>query len=98
MNSEFVLDNAKLLAERLIKEAGPDDAAQIQRAWQLVFSRAANEAEVEAGKSFLAEQQANFAAVPTTEKDPAKKPDPGLWARTTFCQALLSSNEFLYVE
>jgi mono/diheme cytochrome c family protein len=100
MNSEFVLENSKLLAERLVKEAGPDETAQIQHAWQLVFSRAANETELEAAKKFLVEQQANFLAAATaaTEKTPTEKPDPAMWARTTFCQALLSSNEFLYVE
>lgn len=98
MNSEFVLDNSKLLAERLLKDAGPDEAAQIQQAWQLIFNRAANPAELDGAKRFLAEQQANFAAVASAEKDPAKKPDPAVWARTTFCQALFSSNEFLYVD
>ncbi|MDB5388367.1 MAG: Planctomycete cytochrome, partial [Planctomycetaceae bacterium] len=98
MNSDFVLENSQLLAERMIKEGGADENSQIQRAWQLVFNRAANDAEMHGAKKFLSEQQANFAAVPMAEKAPAQKPDPVLWARITFCQALLSSNEFLYVE
>lgn len=97
MNSDFVLENSKLLAERMSKDAGPDEAAQIQVAWQLVFNRAATDLELESAKKFLAEQHANFAATPVG-KTPTEKPDPALWARTTFCQALLSSNEFLYVE
>ncbi len=98
MNSDFVLENAKLLAARLVVEAGADQAAQIQLAWQLAFNRAATADELQAAQNFFAEQIANFSAVPTTEVDPAKKPDPLVWARTTFCQALFSSNEFLYVD
>lgn len=98
MNSDFVLENAKLLAARLLVEAGPDQAAQIQLAWKLTFNRPPTAEELQAAQSFFAEQIANFSAVPTTETDPAKKLDPLVWARTTFCQALFSSNEFLYVD
>ena len=98
MNSDFVLENAKLLAERILKEAGTDEVAQVQRAWQLVFGRAASDAELDGAKRFFAEQRANFDSMANAEADPKKKPDPAEWSRTTFCQALLSSNEFLYVE
>ena len=98
MNSDFVLENAKLLAARLQTEAGADLAAQIQLAWRLSFNRLPTETELQAAQQFFADQIANFTAIPTTETDPAKKPDPLVWARTTFCQALLSSNEFLYVD
>lgn len=98
MNSDFVLENAKLLAERLQAEVGADPAAQIQRAWQLAFNRAPSEAELQGALQFFNEQVANFTAVAAAEKEAAKKPDPQVWARTTFCQALLSANEFLYVD
>ena len=98
MNSDFVLENAKLLAARLLAEAGADQAAQIELAWKLAFNRVPSPDELQAAQAFFAEQSANFAAVPTAETDPAKKPDPLVWARTTFCQALFSSNEFLYVD
>ena len=98
MNSDFVLENAKLLAARLVAEAGADQTAQIQLAWQLVFNRAPTAEELQSAQLFFTEQVANFTAIPTTETDPAKKPDPLVWARTTFCQALFSSNEFLYVD
>jgi hypothetical protein len=98
MNSDFVLENAKLLAARLVAEAGADQTAQIQLAWQLAFNRAPSSEEQQAAQDFFTEQIANFSAVPTKETDPAKKPDPLVWARTTFCQALFSSNEFLYVD
>lgn len=98
MNSDFVLENSKLLAERLVADAGADPAAQVQRAWQLAFNRAPTDSELQGALQFINEQVANFSAVPTTETDPAKKPDPQVWARSTFCQALFSSNEFLYVD
>lgn len=98
MNSEFTLDNSKALAERLIIDAGTDPTAQIQRAWQLLYQRVPTDRELVAAQHFLTEQAANFVASSAAETDPAKKPDPVVWARTTLCQALLSSNEFLYIE
>lgn len=98
MNSDFVLENARLLADRLQADAGADPSAQIQRAWQLAFNRAATETELAGSLQFFNEQVANFTAVAAAEPDAAKKPDPQVWARATFCQALFSANEFLYVD
>ncbi|MDB5335052.1 MAG: Planctomycete cytochrome, partial [Planctomycetaceae bacterium] len=53
MNSDFVLENAKLLAARLLVEAGPDQAAQIQQAWQLTFNRPATPDELQAAQNFF---------------------------------------------
>lgn len=98
MNSDFVLENAKFLGMRLATEAGTEPSAQIQRAWQLAFNRAPTEGELAGALQFWNEQVANFTAVATAEKDEKKKPDPQVWARVTFCQALFSANEFLYVD
>ena len=58
----------------------------------------ATSAELQSALRFLTEQTAPFAELAAKEPDAAKKLDPALWSCTTFCQALLSSNEFLYVE
>jgi hypothetical protein len=39
MNSNFVLENSELLAERLEKDAGNDFDARVRRAYELVFAR-----------------------------------------------------------
>jgi len=98
MNSDFILEGSKLLAERLQRESPGDVPAQLHHAWQLVFGRAPDERETQQAVEFLAAQQAAFAAKAAQEPDPAKKLDPALWSAVTLCQALLSSNEFLYID
>jgi hypothetical protein len=52
MNSDFMQQQGELLARRVVHE--PDNAARIQKAYRLVFGRAATDVEVKAGLSFLA--------------------------------------------
>jgi cytochrome c553 len=52
MNSDFMQQHAEKLAERVI--ALPTDDARIQKAYRLVFGRAATPEEVKAGLAFLA--------------------------------------------
>src|SRR5204862_1418596 len=51
MNSDFMQQHAEQLAERVIAE--PTDEAKIQKAYRLIFGRAATVAEVQAGREFL---------------------------------------------
>ena len=51
MNSDFIQQHAEQLAEKVIAE--PTDEARIQKAYRLIFGRAATAAEVQAGKAFL---------------------------------------------
>jgi hypothetical protein len=56
INSQFMLQRAKALAERLEKEGSMDQAATVQRAYQLTFGRSPSAAETEAAMDFLREQ------------------------------------------
>ena len=56
MNNAFVLRQAGLLAARLEKEAGPDRAAQIRRAYQLLFLREPSEREIARAIGFVGQQ------------------------------------------
>lgn len=98
MNSDYVLDAAKQLAERLNTEAGPDPAERIRRAWPLLFARPPRDNELHSAMRFLEDEQARLTVVADGITDPKQKPDPNQWAWTAFCQALLGSNEFLYVD
>jgi hypothetical protein len=51
MNNPFVLDRAKSLADRLLKEEPSDDRARIDRLYQLLYSRPPGEKEMEIGLS-----------------------------------------------
>jgi hypothetical protein len=51
MNSDFMQQQGELIARRVANE--PDNTARIQKAYRLIFGRAATDAEVKAGLSFL---------------------------------------------
>lgn len=100
MNDTFVVNAATQLAERLRKEHGGDARQQIVRGWKLLFGEEPTEAEVRDMLLFLAEQSETLRARVIAQ--PAKKgeqaADPQLQALASLCQALLSTNRFLYVE
>ncbi len=54
MNSDFVQQQSELLARRITAEA--DNTARIQKAYQLIFGRAATPDEVQAGVEYLASE------------------------------------------
>ena len=106
MNSDFILQQAGKFAQRLRAETGPDRRKQIVRAWELAFSRPATATELLASLQFLAQQagpeEEDVARSGSGEgkaggKAPSKL-DSELQALTSFCQSLLSANEFLYLD
>ena len=82
LNHEFVLGQARRLAERLLREATSDDAARIAYAYQLLFARAPTAEEVAVAERVL---QSAGAAEPAA-------------AWTDFAHVLLCSNEFVYLD
>jgi hypothetical protein len=107
MNSQFMLDQATRFATRLQTEAGEDRARQVTQAWRLAFSRSPTEQESAGALDFLSRQMELLKSAPETKEEkpkkdekakPVQKPAPELQALTDLCQALLSANEFLYVD
>jgi hypothetical protein len=101
MNSEFLLEEAAAMADRVVREAGDELAAQLNRAWALAYGVPPTGEELSTALAFAREQEALFASLAAGE--PAdKKPDPPANPRrdalTSFCHALFSSNRFLYVD
>ena len=56
LNNSFLLDQAKLLAERSLQEAGDDPEARVERIWELAFGRAPGEADRREAVRFASEQ------------------------------------------
>lgn len=83
MNGEFMVSQAKSLAARLQIESA-DDQARIRFAYQLLFSREPSEKELELGTTFL--------------KTAAAEPDVKLTPWERYTQALLGTNEFVFVD
>jgi hypothetical protein len=100
MNSAFVVEQSESMAERIEREVGSDPLAQFQRAWLLAYSRQPTEATSRAGVTFLTGQIALVTqAAAAMPADPKKTPPlPARVALSQLCHALLSSNEFLYVD
>ena len=98
MNGDFTRQHAQFLARRL-RRITDEPARQIDWAWRIVFSRSPTTAELQSAAGFHRQQQAVFAE--QIGALPAKKRagrDAELEALTSLCHALLSSNEFLYVD
>ena len=100
MNDTFVLENARRLADRLQKELPNDRRKQLQRAWELLYSRAASDADLKQSLAYL-EEQTNALTQYHHDIQHAKgepTPNPSQEAMASLCQILCSSNRFLYVE
>ena len=100
MNSDFVLDQSVSFAQRVVKTAGNDREAQVQRAWMLAFCQEPNQEQVAQATAFIAQQQEHLKQSPEAKKLSVtdKSRTPELLALASFCQTLLSSNRFLYID
>ena len=86
LNSEFVLRQARHLAQRLEEDCS-EDSDRIRRAYELCLGRPASEEELQRAQMLLqVVQQENSG------------PEQEMVAWTMFCQAMFSLNEFMYVE
>lgn len=94
MNDDFVLARCKDLATRLQTECGTDQAKQIRRVWQLTYGRPANDSQLNGAIAFLKDQAKQIVL---RNKDKSKLDTKHL-ALASLCQALVSSNEFLYID
>ena len=97
MNSDFALAQSQALAERVTAAAGEDRAAQVRLAWRLALGQEPTEAQLAAALEFLAAQEREFAAQ-APPNDKALIATPPVRAFAALCQALVSSNAFLYVD
>jgi hypothetical protein len=88
LNSDFVRTRSKAFAKRVLAETGASTSARVARAFQLAVGRPPSGAEQSAADDFYEAQHRQY-------EDRADA-DQSLW--TDFCQMLLASNSFLYVE
>ncbi len=84
LNSDFLIENAKGLVALLEKEEG--DEPRIRRSYELLFGRPATSQEVAIGLAYL------------HTADQADAPATGLSRWHRYAQALLSTNEFAFVD
>jgi hypothetical protein len=87
LNSDFAVSRGRALAKRLTREAGADVKVRIEHAFLLALGRPPSDIERAAAQQFIASQAENYPREAGAER---------VWA--DFCQMLLASNAFLYLE
>jgi len=88
LNSEFVRLRSKALAERVAAAAGNEIEERIRYAFLLVTGRPPSKTEFAAAQRFIAQQ--------IQQHNDKPKDDELFWV--DYCQTLLASDAFLYVE
>jgi uncharacterized protein DUF1553/uncharacterized protein DUF1549 len=104
LNGPLLHEQSKAFAARLLREAAPDDAARVDRAYRLALCRPPRDDERRAALDFLSGQTELLrdrlrarlpVGVPPGTPDDV---DPAAAAALAdFCLALLNRNDFLYV-
>ena len=92
MNSPFVVEQADALAARLLEDAGATLAERVNLAYRLCFGRDAAVNERTRSAEFIRGVEARVAS------DEERPSAAERMAWTTFCQALLASAEFRYLQ
>lgn len=105
LNGDFAIVQAIAFAGRVECEAGEELKDQVTLAWKLAYLREPTEKELAGALAFLRSSTEAFRKQPAPvlpkPKAGAKAPHtptPEQRALAAFCQALLSSNRFLYVD
>lgn len=89
LNDPFVRQQARALADRVLKQATSDDEARACLVYRFALTRAPTTAEIDRARSYLADYQAAARE--------AALPNPRAAAWSSLCQAILASAEFRYV-
>ena len=105
MNNEVILTLAERFAARVLRDVGSDPSAQMAHAWTLAFGTPPDANELLAGVTLLESQRKHFQQVTESTAANAKPNEtvstavsPEHQALSLLCQALFSSNRFLYVD
>ena len=92
LNSQFIQEQAGNFANRLLGNQANTDSEKIELAWFTAFGVAPSSEEMKESISFISEQKKVFDNKVKSDKSMEQQ----VW--TTFCQGLLISNRFLYVD
>jgi hypothetical protein len=89
LNSPLVKEQSRHLATSLLAVTDTDDTARVHDAYRRVLGRSAQKAEVNHALHYLTQARLKL---------PASAADASTQAWASLCQALLASNEFLYLD
>ncbi|MFT4688601.1 MAG: hypothetical protein ACI9OD_000799 [Limisphaerales bacterium] len=97
MNSSLVMNAAAALAEQVLELEADDDAARIEAAYQRVFARNSTKGERDRSLHFISESSGQLSFTDAVTVDKAANDAARKKAWSLFCQSLLASNEFIYL-
>ena len=92
MNSDFVVKMSTLMAEAISRQQPTAVRDQLRLGWQLSFGQPPTAQQLATAQAFLERQTRTLMADKLSEADAQRT------ALATYCQALLGSNRFLYIE
>lgn len=93
MNNDFVINESIRFAKRLEATVGSDTATQVAQAWAIAFGRAPTPSQLTASMAFIEDQRQQ---IPPPQQP--TEPTVAERALASFCQALFSSNSFVYID
>lgn len=96
LNSPFMQQRAKSFAERMMKESN-EDSVRIERAYQILYQRSASEKELAIGLEFLGTGLSAEGLGDQTSDQTSDRQVERLARWEQYSQALLGSNEFMYL-
>jgi len=97
MNSTLFMDAGDALAGQAMEMVGVDDGERIDFAYQRALVRPPSNAERERALRFIAELTGPPALLNSSTMDEAANAEARRKAWSLFCQSLLASNEFIYL-
>jgi hypothetical protein len=97
LNNEFVLLQARYLAERVIREAGSDPTAQIRALYRIALSREPSQAELSGNMVFIQKQHDYRAGKASGSGSSEEHRNNDLATLTDMAHVMLNFNEFVYI-
>jgi hypothetical protein len=102
MNNSNIIRLAEHFSKRIQREAGDDPARQVEHAWKLAFGVAPSPEQNQATAAWLTELRISLTKPSEGAANPSAgtldPPQAAEQALALYCQALFSSNPFLYVD
>src|SRR5262249_45213395 len=96
LNGDFVNFQARHLADRLERDAGPEPAAQIERAYLLCLCRVPRDLELTAMVGFLQRESQGQLDDALQAGSPLTSAQARHQALVQLCRAIFNTNEFVY--
>lgn len=92
MNSDFVMQNTKDLADQMLHETHLDQPARVNRIYERVFSRPATAMEKNQALNYIGQYRQKLSSLEMSDEEKEQR----TWQ--SLCRVLIASNEFLFVD